>query len=168
MSYLSLYPFLRRDTLFTIRIYVEKTMIRKFQRVISVVLLTAALAIGFCTSSYAAGIPNTEWKLTSLNGSSPTGEFPITLKIDNGKVTGNGGCNSYFSIREVDFSGDDPNEIQIGGIASTKKLCYQEGINEQERKYLSALQYVTTYTTDGATLTLTNPEEKIDLKFSKA
>jgi heat shock protein HslJ len=139
----------------------NETMMQKLRRVVSVLLLSAFLAIGFGTPSYAAGIPAGEWKLISLNGTSPVGQRPISLKIDDKGINGSSGCNFYFSS----FSADDSSQITIRDIATTRLICpdYQ-----QELRYLQALEGVKIYRTDGTTLSLTNPDENIYLKFSKS
>lgn len=150
-------------------------MIHKFQKVISVLFLATVLAIGFCTPSYAAGIPNNVvWRLTSF---SPFGgrivtdipDRPITIKFDNqltGAANGSGGCNPYFVSVAADCS-----EIKFTNIVPARAACEAFGentVSSRENAYFDALYAVTKYSTDGTTLSLTNPVQEIKLEFKKS
>ena len=62
-----------------------------------------------------------------------------------GDLTGNAGCNEYFTSYAT--SG---NAIEIGQIGSTFRLCPEpEGVMQQEQEYLMALQSAATYSFQG-------------------
>jgi heat shock protein HslJ len=87
-------------------------------------------------------LAGTFWKVTAYNngrqavvsviiGSEITAAFG-----EDGKVTGKAGCNSYFAAYER--KGET---IAIGSAGTTRRACAEpEGIMEQERLYLEALQ----------------------------
>ncbi|WP_198264564.1 META domain-containing protein [sulfur-oxidizing endosymbiont of Gigantopelta aegis] len=60
---------------------------------------------------------------------------PITLKYNDGKLTGTSACNRY--IASVSFN-EDSNKIKVESTSGTRKICSAEKM-ELETKYLQAL-----------------------------
>ncbi|MFW5936080.1 MAG: META domain-containing protein [Candidatus Hadarchaeota archaeon] len=68
----------------------------------------------------------------------------ITLKFEEeNKFGGSAGCNSYGGSYEV--GKENSNSISMGSIVSTEKWCLNEGIMDQESRFLSAMQDVSSY-----------------------
>ena len=51
------------------------------------------------------------------------------------EIYGNAGCNDYFSLRAA-LSAD---RLSAGGIATTRMICNEGGVMEQEREYTDLL-----------------------------
>lgn len=106
-------------------------------------------------SAQSQGLAGTMWNVISYNngkqgvvsvmaGTELTAEFQ-----DNGNVGGNSGCNGYFGPFKTD--GD---QISIGPLAMTAKMCVDNEIMEQEGLYLQALESAATYRIEGSKLEL--------------
>lgn len=85
-------------------------------------------------------LPGTEWRLVSfgppgseadvVQGTTVTANFG-----EDGRVGGSTGCNSYGGTYEV--RGDT---ISFGRLVSTRRACLDQNANEQERRFLAALE----------------------------
>ena len=86
----------------------------------------------------------TEWVLISLNSNSLVAGSTITLGFYNrNEISGNGGCNNYFT--RYGASGDGFITISQG-IERTKWGCdVPEGVLQQEEAYFEALANAVTY-----------------------
>jgi heat shock protein HslJ len=81
-----------------------------------------------------------EWQLVSLGppgseekivpGTTPSANFG-----EDGRVSGSTGCNGYGGTYEV--RGET---ITIGRLVSTRRACLDQNANEQERRFLAALE----------------------------
>ena len=71
----------------------------------------------------------------------------ITLKLESGKLSGNGGCNGFGGAYI-----HDGNTLTVSGLVSTKMYC-QEG-SPWETKFLQRLEKSQTYSIDNETLTI--------------
>jgi len=81
---------------------------------------------------------------------------------EDGKVSGNAGCNNFSGSYEVD--GDS---ISIGPLATTRKMCAQpEGVMETEQAFLQNLDNAATFSITGDTLTLFDKDGGKLLVFS--
>ena len=96
------------------------------------------------------------WQLMSFNnGQGGMESNQATQKIyvtfgEDGKVSGNAGCNNFSGSYETD--GD---KITVGPLAATRKMCAQpEGVMETEQAFLQALGNAATYNITGDALTL--------------
>jgi heat shock protein HslJ len=68
----------------------------------------------------------------------------------DGQLTGNAGCNNYFTYYQLSGS-----NITIGQPGSTSLTCAEpEGVMDQEAEFLAALQTAATFRIDGDTLEL--------------
>ena len=69
------------------------------------------------------------------------GERALTLEFADARVSGNGGCNTFdggYRVRGVD-------RIHIGPLAATLRACADSALNDQETRYLAALQLADAY-----------------------
>ena len=88
----------------------------------------------------------TSWKVVSYNNGnqavvSVLAGTELTANFeDNGNVGGKAGCNGYFGAFKTD--GD---QISIGPLAMTGKMCEDEAVMEQEMLFLQALESAATY-----------------------
>lgn len=102
-----------------------------------------------------ANITNTKWTLADdVKGKKPT------LNIESGKITGNGGCNSYFATLMLDPTVGNFSTKDIG---STKMMCDNMSV---ENNFFSMLGETTKYVVNGNTLELYK-DNLLLLKFTK-
>ena len=91
------------------------------------------------------------WKLTELNGQ-PVKPGPndtyITLKRDDNRVIGSGGCNRLTGT----YTLEDGNRVRFSQIASTKMACM--GGMETEQQFFNVLETADTYVVVGDRLVL--------------
>jgi ABC-type amino acid transport substrate-binding protein/heat shock protein HslJ len=101
------------------------------------------------------------WTLTNLNGAAPAGSI-TTVFDNNGKVSGNDGCNSYSGT----YTADGNNmRINLSG-AATGALC-GEPIDSQAQAFKATLDQALSYSISGTQLTI-NAFESSPLVYSAA
>ncbi|MBE0422740.1 MAG: copper resistance protein NlpE N-terminal domain-containing protein [Lutibacter sp.] len=95
------------------------------------------------------------WKLIELNGNKlilgknqNTGPH-LTLKKENSRVFGNGGCNSFQGTFEL----SEGKKIKFSEMAATKMFC---DYRETEQELFSALEMADNYSAKNDTITLNN------------
>lgn len=109
-------------------------------------------------------LTNSQWQLQSLivNGQAVTFTPAILPTIEfatDGKVAGNGGCNSYFGTYTL-----NGNEVSFGAIGSTKMAC-NEGM-DQETQFFAALEAARQISlTPDTSLELRSADGQTELKF---
>ena len=88
-----------------------------------------------------ATIAGQEWLLKGMSREEtvPAG-LDVTLVFINDRISGHAGCNSYFGSVTA---GDEPAEITLGQIGSTRMACLPAETQELENRYLQALSGVT-------------------------
>ncbi len=96
------------------------------------------------------------WRLISFNNSeggmeSNQASEKITLSFgEDGKVSGNAGCNNFSGSYTVE--GD---ALSIGPLATTRKMCAQpQGVMQTEQAFLKDLGDAATFSIMGKTLTI--------------
>ena len=100
-------------------------------------------------------LAGTSWEVMSYNNGkggvvSVIIETSITAVFDaQGMVSGSSGCNSYRGAYETDGGA-----ITFGPLAGTRKMCFGEGVMEQEAAYLAALATAATYKISGSKMEL--------------
>ncbi|WP_312084741.1 MULTISPECIES: META domain-containing protein [Epilithonimonas] len=122
-----------------------------------------ALAIVSCTSRLGnssklgktqASITGTQWVLADDITNRPT------LVIEQNRISGNAGCNNYFSEATIDTSAGNFSAKNIG---STRKMCNNM---ITETAYLEVLPKVNKYVVTESTLELYK-DNLLLLKFTK-
>ena len=114
-------------------------------------------------SVQSAGGLNDRWKLVSMTLGkekpvAPTGK-PITLNIENDKIGGSGGCNTYGgSFRRAEET------IKFFDIFSTKMWCDN---SPTENSYFQALEKSVLFKLSGSELVLMNANKQNILRFTK-
>ena len=80
-------------------------------------------------------LPGTQWRLEDLAGTGVVDRAQATLIfLDSEKVSGNASCNRFNGPVKI-----HEDTIQIGPRMSTKMAC-AEAVNNQEFRYMQALQ----------------------------
>ena len=106
-----------------------------------------------------------EWRLVSLG---PTGAeqdvvqgTTVTLRLgDDGRAGGSTGCNSYGGNYQV--RGDT---ISFSRIVATRRACLDQNANEQEHRFLSALESATRFRLSSNRLTIISDRVRGVLNF---
>jgi heat shock protein HslJ len=91
------------------------------------------------------------WEVTGFNNNrhaviSLVADAPITLSFEQGTVSGNAGCNTFWAPYSA-----DGNRVKIGPAATTRKACSEERMG-QERAFLAALESAVTWSLEGGVL----------------
>ena len=86
------------------------------------------------------------WEVTGFNNGRSAVVSPVvgtapTLSFEAGVVTGHTGCNGFRASYTV--SGD---QVAIGPAALTRKACPGEGVMQQERELVAAIESARTWT----------------------
>jgi heat shock protein HslJ len=95
-------------------------------------------------------LAGTRWEVVNFNNGSALVSVingtRITMEFgQDGRVTGNGGCNNYFAPYQVNGS-----SITINPPGSSQQVCSEpEGIMEQEAEFLTTLHSAATFRIDG-------------------
>ncbi|MCJ7444497.1 MAG: META domain-containing protein [Methanotrichaceae archaeon] len=84
----------------------------------------------------------------------------ITALFELGRVSGNGGCNSYTGSYVA-----DGNNLTISGVISTMMFCY-DNISTQESEYLMNLGKIVTYNISGNLLRMMDSNRTVILTYS--
>jgi heat shock protein HslJ len=95
-------------------------------------------------------VEGTQWRLMLLavDGEQQTlpNDAKITARLEGGRISGNGGCNSYNGTYTL--AGKD---LTFGQLASTKMACPSMSL---ESKYFRVLERATGYRHEGDRLTI--------------
>lgn len=126
------------------------------------IAFVALLVIFSCTPMKKSGTMNksqpiligSSWKMIDK----VAGKVP-TLIFEEGKVSGNAGCNNFFGTTEVSNGG----KITFSNIGSTKMMCDNM---ETETSFINTLSEVNKYNVDENTLELYK-DKLLLMKFSK-
>ena len=100
----------------------------------------------------APSLLGVNWSVTGFNNGrhavvSPLPGTTLSMTFDQGQVHGSSGCNTYRAAYTSD--GD---RLAIGPVVSTRKACSAEGVMQQEREFLAALESVKVWTISGGML----------------
>jgi heat shock protein HslJ len=112
---------------------------------------------GFTTPELAG----TRWVVTSIDGQAPSGPALTADFGNDGRVSGDAGCNSY--------SGpfiQDGRKVQFGELLSTRRACVDDVRQRQENRLLKILQGNTTLQLSRSRLTVRGEEGSVVLTQS--
>ena len=112
---------------------------------------------GFTTPELAG----TRWVITSIDGKAPSGPALTADFSNDGRVSGDSGCNSY--------SGpfiQDGRKVQFGELLSTRRACVDDLRQRQESQVLRILQGTTTLDLRRGRLTVRGEEGTVVLTQS--
>jgi heat shock protein HslJ len=147
---------------------------------LAILIAGAILAIGAmrgCSSTHEVKTGNpavattqgdsllgTQWVLRDLAGSPALEKPQATLGFpEAGHAAGNGTCNQFNG--SVSISGAS---IKFGPLAATRMACMENGIGDQENRYLQALGAATRYELRGEKLLIYFQGNDKPLAFSRA
>ncbi len=112
------------------------------------------------------------WKLTSLLVESDmlySINEPVTLNIDeNGKISGNGGCNDYkgiYSFKQPKKPFKKPKKIKFSEIVSTDRDCPR--VSDTEKAFLKSLGSAATVVFEGENLVIKDKPTFVTSSFGK-
>ena len=113
-------------------------------------------------------IAGTQWQLVSfgaLGAEAPVAAgASLTLAFDeHGQASGQGGCNSFGGQYKADSQ-----TITFTALAQTLRACVDDSANQQEAKYMDALQSAGRYELTGTELTIFYNGGASALHFVKA
>ena len=133
-------------------------MHRQFKRS-TAVLASPALAVLFaCTTTRtpppASPLENITWRLVELNGQPALpdpNQTTVQLRFegDSGRVTGSTGCNRLTGPYTKDGA-----SLRFGPAITTRMACADPRLNEQEQRFVAALQATERHQIERDTLTL--------------
>jgi Heat shock protein len=121
---------------------------------LSIVSCTSRLGNASKVGKNQAPITGTQWVLADDITNKPT------LLIEQNRISGNAGCNNYFSEATIDTSAGN---FSAKAIGSTRKMCNNMTI---ETSFLSVLPEVNKYVVTETTLELYK-DNLLLLKFNK-
>ena len=106
-----------------------------------------------------------EWRLVSLGppGSETDVVTGTTVTVrfgEDGRASGSTGCNTYSGTYEV--RGDT---LTFGRLASTRRACLDQNANEQERRFLAALEAANRFRLSSNRLTIISDRGRMILNF---
>jgi len=131
---------------------------------------TAAETLATVTPQPAPAVtPSLEggtWQLVSYSDAGGVQKIPVantqvTATFDDGKMTGNASCNSYFAPCRQD--GD---KLTISNAGSTMMACLAPGVMIQEAAYLEALQRAATFKINAGQLEIVDAKGKTILVYT--
>ena len=64
----------------------------------------------------------------------------LTISFQDGSVSGRAGCNTFHGTYT-----HQQNQLRIGSLAATRKMCKANGVMDQERRFLAAVESVATW-----------------------
>ena len=109
-----------------------------------------------------SSLAGTTWLLESIG---PSGNLrpalaavEVTLTFsDDGRVSGNASCNSYFG----QYVSDTDGALSISGLGSTKMYCHEPGVMQQEQDFLAALSQAQHYTVVNGRLSISGGDVEL-------
>lgn len=110
-------------------------------------------------------LAGTDWRLVSFGpaGAETNVVAGTTVSIKFGeddRVSGSTGCNAYSGTYEV--RGDT---ISFGRLISTRRACLDQNANEQERRFLAALEAANRFRLSSNGLTILSDRGRTVLNF---
>ena len=133
--------------------------------IITIIVFALIISGFFLTRSIILkDVENTSWKLTGWSSTEVSPSVAtITLNFKNGKISGNGGVNSYNGVYTVGLK----NKILLTDIMSTEMASEDANINKAESLYFSLLAKVEYYEINNNTLNLLDGNKNVLLIFNK-
>ncbi len=107
------------------------------------------------------------WSVEALDGGKVVPGTRLTLAVESeDMVGGDGGCNRFFGPLELDPASGPEGSIEIGPLGATRKAC-GDMIDEQEVRFLGALDNAKQYMIEGGELFLIDAEGRDLVRFSQ-
>ncbi|HET6976308.1 MAG TPA: META domain-containing protein [Pyrinomonadaceae bacterium] len=110
-------------------------------------------------------LAGTEWRLVSFGPSGAEADIvagtTVTLKFgEDGRASGSTGCNSYSGTYQV--RGDN---ISFSRLISTRRACLDQNANQQEQRFISALEAANRFRLSSNRLTILSDRGRNALNF---
>jgi heat shock protein HslJ len=110
-------------------------------------------------------LTGTEWRLVSLGPAGAETDViagtTVTLNFgEDGRASGSTGCNSYSGTYQV--RGDN---LSFGRLVSTRRACLDQNANQQEQRFLSALESANRFRLSTDRLTILSDRGRSVLNF---
>lgn len=137
----------------------------KTRTIFAALPLIAGLALSSCGVAPAAApnpLPGTSWVLTNLNGAPVGIGTPITLNLEEAKLSGTDGCNNYggsYTVNGAKFAVDK-------NLISTMMAC-PDTIMQRAGAYIAALTQAAAFKIDGQQLSLSDTGGKALATFTR-
>jgi heat shock protein HslJ len=131
-------------------------------RFLPVAAVAAAATLVACAAPSLAPEPlwGSEWRLQAIAGQTVLPQPAATLAFPaSGQAAGKGSCNRFTDTVEI-----DRDRLTFGPLLSNKMACLG-GANEQESRYLGALQKAQRYEVQGDTLLIRTQGADQPLRF---
>lgn len=130
---------------------------------VEVVSKTPAIPVPGETTA-APDLEGVVWQLQSMADASghtvdAMADIPVTATFNDGQLSGNGGCNSYFGSYAVDGS-----SLTITPAGTTMMAC-PEKVMAQEQAFMAALGSSASYKVTGDKLEIMNADGAVVLTF---
>jgi heat shock protein HslJ len=126
-------------------------------------MLLAVLLLAGCASANtppddnAPTLAGTFWRLTEYGTpgelQAPIDQYQPTLSIAEGSLSGSTGCNTYGGEYRIEET-----TMTFGALAQTERACLEDGVMQQESRYMELLRNVESFALADDTLTLTAPD----------
>ncbi|HQR57599.1 MAG TPA: META domain-containing protein [Burkholderiaceae bacterium] len=132
-------------------------------------LLGAEGALLAAFTAQSRSLAGTTWQVTGINNGrnalvSLVAGSTVTLQfLADGKVAGSAGCNQYTARYEAEGA-----KLRILAPASTRRMCPDSGVMEQEQAFLKALEAVTTMRMEGNRVELRDAQGAMQVVAAKS
>lgn len=132
---------------------------------VTILSVVARAQTGRVMSTDQHVLAGTDWLLVSLG---PAGaETPVvqgttvTLSLgEDGRASGSTGCNSYSGTYQV-----RSDNIYFSRLVSTRRACLDQNANQQEQRFLSALEAAHRFRLSSSRLTIVSDRGRNVLNF---
>jgi len=108
-------------------------MIMKLINTLTIITWVLVMLVA-CGGTGSDSLNGTAWELYSIGKYSPIAGGKITIRFEDGQVSGTAGCNSYGGEYQVNGK-----QIKFNQMASTLMACVDQSMMEQESTYLKFL-----------------------------
>jgi heat shock protein HslJ len=130
------------------------------------VLLVANAQTGRNMSTDQRALAGTEWRLVSIGPAGGEASLvagtSVTLKFgEDGRASGSTGCNAYSGTYEV--RGDT---LSFGRLISTRRACLDQNANQQEQRFIAALEAANRFRLASNRLTIFSDRNRTVLSFT--
>jgi heat shock protein HslJ len=150
------------------RFLLEVSKMRFAGASLALALINCAVVLGQATGNLSTDqrvLTGTEWRLVSIGPAGAEANLvagtTVTLKFgEDGRASGSTGCNSYGGTYQV--RGDN---ISFGRLISTRRACLDQNANQQEQRFLAALEAASRFRLTPNRLTILADRGRSTLNF---
>jgi heat shock protein HslJ len=125
--------------------------------VLLAVLLAGCGGVNTPPDASAPTLAGTTWRLTEYGApgdlQAAIAQYQPTLSIAQESLSGSTGCNTYGGEYQIEGT-----TITFQSLLQTERACLENGVMEQESRYMELLRSVESFAVADDTLTLTAPD----------